>query len=209
MGSFESDNFKRNIQQPQKPLQQFSVMPPEMEAAQPITSSFAPPQMRELPQSEEEEMLRRARAAKAEELKSPKITDPAKKRIELLAGIGRLTKDVKIGEFTFSLRTLKEKESREAALSTFSVAITQLEASYEARKQQLARSIFKIDGEDLGAVIGSNKLEDKMAFIADNLEDIVVEKLWDEFVALKEESRAKYGINTMKEAEEVSEDLKK
>jgi hypothetical protein len=217
MGSFDSPNFKSNIPQSQQnPLQQFTVGPPDedlpaqSQAASTRTTSFGPPQqIRDLSPSEEEAMMREARRQKLENINSPKIGDLAKKRIELLADIGRLTKDVKIGNYTFSLRTLKAKETRQAALSTFSTAITQLEASYEARKQQLARSIFKIDGEDLDMIIGNTSLEARMSFIEDNLEDIVVEKLWDEFIALKEESRVKYGINTVKDVEEVSADLKK
>lgn len=193
MSGFESKNFNKTFST--QPLREFTVGEPEED---PRT------QMRP---DELEANIREARRQKLENIN--KIEDAAKKRIEILANIGRLTKDVSIGGFKFSLRTLKAKESREAALATFSTAVTQIEASYEARKQQLARSIFKIDGEDIELIIGSNSLQDKMRFIEDNLEDVVVEKLWNEFVALKEESKDKYGINTVKEAEEVSEDLKK
>jgi hypothetical protein len=209
MSGFESSSFKKNVPQgQQKPLREFTVGAPE---------DFAKPQMtptmgqqmgqQELSQEEIETQIREARRQKL--ANANKIGDAAKKRIELLADIGRLTKDVNIGGYTFSLRTLKNKETKDAALATFSTSITQIEASYEARKQQLARAIFKIDGEDLSAIIGSNNIEDALRFIDESLEDIVVEKLWEEFIALKEESRTKYGINSVKEAEEVSEDLKK
>jgi hypothetical protein len=198
MSKFESPNFKKNFQSGQ-PLREFTVGPPED-----FENQNQDPDMS---QTDLENAVREARRQKL--ANANKIGDAAKKRIEILANIGRLTKDVNIGGFSFSLRTLKSKETREAALATFSTAVTNLEASYEARRQQLARSIFKIDGEEIEAIIGGNTLEDKMKFIEDELEDVVVEKLWNEFVSLKEESKTKYGINTVKEAEEVSEDLKK
>jgi len=223
MSGFDSPNFKKNIPSNQKPLREFTVGAPDEQVTQrnfgspqPLqedisqthTMSFGtPPKQNDMSQTEIEEAVREARRQKL--AGAAKIGDEAKKRIEILANIGRLTREVEIGGFRFSLKTLKSKEATEAALATFATSVTQLEASYEARKQQLARSIFKIDGENLEVILGSRNLEDVMKFIDDNLEDVVVEKLWDEFISLKEESRVKYGINTVKQAEEVSEDLKK
>ncbi len=202
MSGFESSSFKKNIpQSQQKPLREFTVGPPD--DLDQLPTNY-------IQETSPEDLENEIRAARRQKLENAnKIGDAAKKRIEILANIGRLTKDVKIGNFTFSLRTLKSREAKDAALATFSTAITQIEASFEARKQQLARAVFEIDGEDVDAIIGSSKLDDKLDFIENNLEDIVIEKLWQEFTALKEESRVKYGINSAKEAEEVSEDLKK
>jgi len=186
-------------------VRQYSFGPTPQQSA--VYQGPPQPQQHDMTLAEAEEAAREARKQKLANMN--KIGDEAKKRIELLADIGRLTRDVIIGGYTFSLRTLKAKESKEAALATFSTSITQLEASYEARKQQLARSIHKIDGEPLEVILGSKSLDDLMRFIEDNLEDVVVEKLWSEYISLKEESRTKYGINTSKEAEEVAEDLKK
>jgi hypothetical protein len=207
MAGYDSPNFKKNVQPSKGQLREFNVGLPEEDTNSP--NNFIPLQQPPYQQTPEEiEAL--ARIARQEKLAAAnKIGDQGKKRIEMLADIGRLTKDVKIGEFTFSLRTLKARETKDASLATFSTAITNLEASYEARKQQLARSVFKIDGQDIGLIIGSTNLEDRMRFLEDNLEDIVVEKLWSEFLALKEEAKTQYGINTVKEAEEVVEDLKK
>lgn len=198
MSGYESDHFKKNMPSTQKPLREFTVGDPD---------DFVENQAPEISQTEYENAIKEARRQKLASVN--KIGDEAKKRIEILANIGRLTKDVSIGGFSFSLRTLKSKEAREAALATFSASLTQIEASYEARRQQLARSLCKIDGEDVSIILGSDNLEARLNFIEENLEDVVIEKLWEEFAALKEEARVKYGINTVKEAEEVSEDLKK
>lgn len=218
MSGFESSSFKKNIPQAQqgKQLREFTVGPPEgfeepgtipPQIQQTFTQQMNFGQQEEMSPGDLENAVREARRQKL--ANANKIGEAAKKRIELLANIGRLTKDVKIGDFVFSLRTLKSKETSEASLATFSTSLTNLQASYESRKQQLARSVYKIDGEDVAAIIGSNSVDDIVKFIDDNLEEVVVEKLWSEFIALKEEARSKYGINNEKDAEEVSEDLKK
>lgn len=213
MSGFESSSFKKNVPAG-KPMREFTVGPPEFEQNQ-ITGSvsqqnFPNTGLGSVPQPSQEELEAQVREARRQKLANiSRINDAAKQRIELLGDIGRLTKDVQIGGFSFSLRTLKAKEAKEAAIATFTTSVTQLEASYEARRQQLARSILKIDGEDIEVIIGSNRLEDKLSFIEENLEDVVVEKLWSEFVVLKEEAKQKYGITSAKEAEEVVEDLKK
>lgn len=140
---------------------------------------------------------------------TPKISDGARKRIELLANIGRLTKDVSIGGVVFTIRTLKSKEARDAATLTFTTSLTQLDASFEVRRQQLARSLIKIDGNSVGDVIGDASIEATLSFIEDELEDIVVNKLFDEFVSLKKEAQNKYGLNSNEDVKEVIEDLKK
>jgi hypothetical protein len=193
--------FKKNFPQNQSaPMREFNVGPTEQ-----MTTSFGPPPSNTLPPDIEKqyEQERVARAAAA-----TRIGDESKKRIEILGNIGRLTKDVVIGENTFSLRTLKAKETRESAMSAFATSRTELELSFAARQQQLARSITKIDGNDFGLTIGSDDLDKKIAVIED-WEEIVVNKLFNEFMKLKNEAEAKYGISTVEEAKEVAADLKK
>lgn len=212
MAEFNSPNFKRVVQTTeQRPLREFTVGAPEPVqnagaygqynvAPQNVQQEYTPEQINEM-----ERMIKEARKEKISSL--DKITEAAKKRIELLANIGRLTKDVAFEGVTFSLRTLKAKESKEAALDTFKVS-TNLEAGYEARKQQLARAIYKIDGHDVSHVLGSDDLDAKLNFI-EELEEHLVSRLFDEFTALKDEARTKFGINTEQDAKEVIEDLKK
>lgn len=211
MAGFDSPNFKKSVQSHPRPMREFNIAPEEQQVSgsRSVNYSFGPPQEDPQGMSLQQAELAREEARKQKLAEQNKITDNAKKRIELLGDIGRTTREVNIGGFSFSLRTLKSKETREAALATFSTSITQLEASYEARKQQLARSIFRIDGEDVEMVLGTKNVEDVMKFIENDLEELVVEKLWIEFMALKDEARTKYGITTAKEAEEVAEDLKK
>ena len=199
MATFSSSPFSKTVQAPQ--MREFNVGDP---------TDAGNSQQQAQSQLDVEKSIRDARAAKQHEMANgPRIDPDAKKRIEILANIGRMTRDVKMGEHTFTIRTLKAKEAREAALATFSSVETQLEASYEARRQQLARSIFQIDGHAVSDVIGTTDLEGTLAWIDNNLEDIVVNKLFSEFNSLKEEAQTKYGIASAEEAKEVVEELKK
>lgn len=191
MPGFKSDHFSTN--QPGQNLKTFTVGEPEDVSTQPSI--------------QEAENL--ARAARQQRIDTAnRIGEVAKKRIELLANIGRLNKDVKIGEYIFSLRTLKARETHDASTDSFKLSLTNIELSFEARRQQLARSIHKIDGNDIKDIIGSDELSMKIAFI-NELEENVVRKLWDEFSLLNKEAREKYGINTAEDAKEVANDLKK
>ena len=206
MSEINSPNFRRPIAQTsQKPLREYNVGAPE-DMGQLNYEEFQednPEQLAEL-----EARMNRARLEKQASFKvGERISDPAKKRIEILTGIGRLTKDVEIGETIITLRTLKSKESRETALLSLKVE-TPLEAHYEARRQQLARAIYKIDGHDIGLVLGDDSIGAKLEFL-DSSEESFIVKLFDEFVSLKKESNDKFSISTEAEAKEVSADLKK
>jgi hypothetical protein len=208
MPEFNSPNFKRTVQSTvgQKPLREFTVGAPEDLPPEPQA-------MREMSQQQFADMEQNVKEARREKLSMmDKISDPAKRRIEMLANIGRSYKDVVLEGSTFSLRTLKAKETEEATMMTFFTegkeGKSQLEANFDARRQQLARAIFKIDGQDVAHILGGNDLDTKLNFI-DELEESVVIKLFDEFVILKEESRNKFTIKTEADAKEVADDLKK
>jgi hypothetical protein len=213
MPKLESPQFSRNVPQTaQRPMREFNVGAPTDEELDQINVNpyaNAPIQAPQLTAAATESQLQQARKEKADVLKyGPRITEHAKRRIAILANIGRLTRDVKVGDSTFSLRTLKNKEAQEAMLDTLALVKTDLEASYENRKRQLAKALFKIDGEEVSVVLGT---EDPVAVLEllESLEETITDKLWTEFVSLKEEAKTKYGINTTKETEEVAADLKK
>jgi hypothetical protein len=193
-------------QKPQSTLREFNVGMPEDNFNQQYPEHTAHQPTQEMSIQEMEQMARQAREEKFANM--AKISDSAKKRIELLSDIGRLTKDVAVGGITFSIRTLKSKEMRDASFATFTETNTQLEASYEARKQQLARAIYQIDHQDIDFVIGSKDLDARFVLL-DSLEETVIGSLWDEFIKLKEEARTKFGLSSDKDTKEVVEDLKK
>jgi predicted RNA binding protein with dsRBD fold (UPF0201 family) len=208
MPDFNQPNFRKTttVQQPKSQMREFNVGLPE---DLPEDTRQVSQQPQQLSQAEVDARIKVARQEKAEILKhGARITDHGKRRIELLANIGRLTRDVKIGDSIFSLRTLKSQEVRDATMDALSVGKNDYDVSLELRKQQLIRAIYKIDGEDINEVLGSYDISVKLELM-DNLEEVAVSRLWDEFADMKKEANTKYGMTTQKATEEVVEDLKK
>lgn len=214
MSDMSNPTFRKNYAQSQaaktvaqtQPMREFNVGVEEDDLYPPPIhgNAVAPPE----PQysvDELEQKIIQARRDKAAGIE--RVSDQAKKRIEMLTGIGRLNKDVVLEDRTFSLRTLKAKETKDASMAILKCD-TQLEAGFESRRQQVARAIYQIDGREIDLVLGNDSLEIRLEFI-DNLEESVLGKLFDEFAALKTESSNKYSIKTSEDVKEVSEDLKK
>jgi hypothetical protein len=146
---------------------------------------------------------------KAREIKKgkEKIGESAKRRIEMLIGMTLAVKEVTIDQNTFTLKTLKSKEMREA-LSASSQFDGSLETPYEIRKQILARALTHIAGVEIEQFISSSSLEAKLNFI-DELDDSFIGRLYKEYTILSDENQRKYGIKTDSDVKEVFEDIKK
>lgn len=152
-----------------------------------------------------EKEIREARIAKI--TGKEKITDSAKKRIEMLVGMVRLTREVNIDGNVFVLRTLKSKEMREAMTNVLPFDGT-IQAPYEIRSQLLARSLTHVAGIEIDHFIGSNTFESKILFL-EELDDGLLTRLYNEYVILADTSKNKYAIKTEEDVKEVMEDLKK
>ncbi len=136
-----------------------------------------------------------------------KLGEHAKKRVEILADIGRLTRDVTVGGITFSLRTLKNREARETTTSIMKCP-NDLDASYELKRQTLARSIFQVDGRDIEEALGGTSFDLKLALV-DEMEEVVIIKLYNEFHKMRDDVVSQYGILSEKDVKEVVADVKK
>jgi hypothetical protein len=152
-----------------------------------------------------EREIRQAKEAKRSG--KERLTDGAKRRIEMLLGMTRTVRNVQINENNFVLQTLKSKEMRDAitAASEFDNTV---QSPFEIRRQFLSRSLVEVSGIPFDQFIGSNDLEARLAFI-DELDDPLLNRLYDEYLSLVKEARDKYVIKTDEEAKEVVEDLKK
>ena len=191
-------------------LREYTVGSPEdefdgMQSIDDLYNNPPPTQQSQNITAQELEQIRQQRKAKF--AGTDKVSEMSRRRIELLTGIGRLTSDVDIDGTIFSIRTLKTKEAKDATMAALSV-LTSAEASFEIKRQFLARSIFQIDGNDVDDVLGVSDLESKLSVI-DELGELVVDKLYREFEVLRNELKNKYGLNTEAQVKEVSEDLKK
>jgi len=173
-------------------------------------SSIREIQMRMNHEDEREpsEIEREIKAAKeARRTGKERLSDGAKRRIEMLLGMTRSTHKVNIDGNVFIFQSLKAKEMRAAIVAAAEYDGT-VQSPFEIRKQFLARSIISIADVDFEQFIGSNTLEAKLLFI-EELDDALLNRLYDEYLILSKEARDKFSINNDKDAKEVVEDLKK
>ncbi len=137
-----------------------------------------------------------------------RISSANKNRIEILLGIGRLTKEVEYDEVIFSLQSLKSREMREIFDSIKDRKVNDLDINYEIRAQTLARSLYEINGHSFEDFIGSRSVEDKMAFI-DELQERTVTFLHEKYSEMVDENKEKFKVENKEDAEEVIENIKK
>lgn len=196
-------SFKKTTGPQQTQLREFNVGDPDEPSVNPVYNAQHQAPGYELSAAEREELQRYRRNISKEE----KVGDYAKKRIEILANIGRLTRNVEIDGIVFSLRTLKAKEARLATMSIFS-CVNDTDASFEIRRQTLARAIYEIDGQPTELALGGDDFNLKLQLV-DDMEDVTIVRLYNEFNELRNEIQTKYGLKTEQEVKEVLEDIKK
>ena len=136
-----------------------------------------------------------------------RLNDGAKRRIEILLGMTRSTREVTIGKNTFIFQSLKSKEISQAYMAAAEFDGT-IQGPFEIRRQLLARSLTNISNIEFEQFIGSKSMEDKLLFI-DEMDHALLSRLHNEYLELEKESRDKFAIKTEEDTKEVLEDLKK
>lgn len=131
----------------------------------------------------------------------------AKKRLEMLLGMTRSSREVILGENVFILQSLKSKELSDSYVSAAEFDGT-VQSPFQIRRNLLARSLVSISGIDFDQFIGSRDIEDKLFFI-DEMDHELLNRLYDEYSILLKETQEKYSIKNVQDAKEVLEDLKK
>lgn len=163
----------------------------------------SPPQMREV--NNVEQQILEAKRAKREG--KERLSDGARRRIEMLVGMTRLTKDVEIDGQLYRLQTLKSRELREALVAT-SEFDGSIQLVFETRKQLLARSLIVVAGMEIGQFLSSDDLQTKLDFI-EEMDHSLLLRLYNEYVILANDAQDKYSLKTEEQVKEVIEDLKK
>lgn len=143
----------------------------------------------------------------ASNVSDSKISASAKKRIEMLCGISSLTREVDINGNLFVIKALKSKENRQALVDSVNYDGT-VQFSFELRRQILARSVFQVAGIDLDVFLGTQEFAAKLEFI-DELDDLFLDRLYNEYMALTKDIKTKYSINKEEDVKEVVEEIKK
>lgn len=154
------------------------------------------------------EVERQIREAKQNKLSGKeKISESGKKRIEMLLGMTRMFREVNIDGNVYVFQTLKSKEFREVIASVTPYDGT-TEFPFEMRRQLLTYSLIKVAGVDIADFLGSNSIESKLAFF-DELDEPLLNRLYVECLALKDEAEVKYAVKKEQQVNEVISDLKK
>lgn len=136
-----------------------------------------------------------------------RLSEGAKRRIEMLIGMARMTKTIDVSGTTFTLQTLRNEEARDILIASVQYDGT-IEFSFENAKQTLARSLIEIAGTSIDQFLSSSDLDVKLDFV-EQLPQALFTRLFNEYVNLDNESREKFGLKTEVEVKEVVEDLKK
>jgi len=155
--------------------------------------------------SEIEREVKQARQDK--QLAQSHLNEGARRRIEMLIGMTRMTRNVEIEGNSYVLQTLKGKEMRDAILSASEFNGT-VQFPFEIRRQMLARSLRQIANISVEQFLGTYDLQARFDFI-DELDDTLLNRLMDEYSALTNEAKTKYALTTTEQVKEVAEELKK
>lgn len=146
-------------------------------------------------------------AKKAKREGKERLSDGAKRRIEMLLGMIRLSREIEIGGQMYKLQTLTSAELRDALVATAEFDGS-VQFIFETRKQLLARSLIVVSGVEIDQFLNSRDLEDRLYFI-ELLDHALLVRLYSEYVSLAQEAQDKYSPKTEAQVKEVVEDLKK
>lgn len=173
----------------------------------------APPEEQEFRNADDVLNLRRRMMQEAAQVNNTS----ERTRVEFLAGMGRAVKLVEIvtpeGKVTYHVRTLKSKEMKFLFQQTEAAAKTsQVGSVFDGRILSLALAVFAIDGIDFDVILGCQNSPDRLhrrIDFFDELDDVIVNKIYEEWGALVKEHNSKYAIKDEKDAKEVMASVKK
>ena len=139
-----------------------------------------------------------------------RVSPEARNRLEFLSGIGRMEESIMIEKTKFTMQSIKSGEQEDVfeVVSELKNA-SAIKLQFEIRAQTLARSIYAIDDQPFGVVIGSNYMEDKVTATRqfdENVADYLY-KWYQENIVKK--AQDKYAVKTEEDAQEVIEAIKK
>lgn len=175
----------------------------EFQAAQMQMEPTQQKPVREL--SEVEQQILAAKKAKREG--KERLSDGARRRIEILLGMTRMTRDIDLDGQLYKLRTLTSEELRDALVATAEFDGS-VQFIFEMRKQVLARSLIMVAGVEIEQFLNSHDLVDRLYFV-EILDHALLIRLYNEYTDLAQEAQNKYSPKTEAQVKEVLEDLKK
>lgn len=199
--SDESEFDQKNIVNPV--VRRRESMPPLNEES--IQSLQA--KLREFEKSPDEIEREIKEARRAKITGKERLNEGAKKRLEILLNMTRVSHTANIDGNTFTFQPIPSKFMREAIMAASEYDGT-VQSPFEIRRQFLARSIVQIADVDFEQFVGSNSLESKLALL-DELDESILNRLYHEYLEMMKKSKEKYSIKTESDAKGVIDDLKK
>lgn len=181
------------------------VAGPQMNYPQPGQSAYYPPQ--NMPQQasyqDVERMHQEARSV------VDRVSPEAKRRIEILSGLGRISDDVDVDGTRFTFQSIKTNERMAMYKALFSGEDeTKLSLSYKNKVQILARALTHIDGQPADLMLGSENIDAKV-YLFGQLDDHVTDYLYKWYRKnIEEVGEGRFSL-TSGEAKEIGEELKK
>lgn len=201
----ETDENMSPIMRQRGPSLHGSQPPVDIEAARAYQNRLQQSDMSFDEASDIERRIKEAREAKR--TGRERLNDGAKRRIEMLVGMTRSTREIDINGNLFVLQTLRSGEMRQAIMAAAEFDGT-VQSPFEIRRQLLSRSLSQVAGVETAQFVGSPDLEAKLQLI-DDLDEALLNRLYNEYLFLVDDARNKFSIKSVEEAQEVVEDLKK
>jgi len=136
------------------------------------------------------------------------LSPMVKKRLEYLTNLCRLQDHFEIDGVKFSIQTLKSGELREITKSVMANDIKSVDFVFELRAHTVARTIYAIDDYPIDAILGTDDMETKLAFV-DELDENVIVTIHKKYEKLVQSGKEKFGLETEDQVKEVVEAVKK
>jgi hypothetical protein len=156
----------------------------------------------------EEEKIQQVQQQRRELLEASKRPSAgARERIQFLTGLGRSEKVVYVGGCTFTLQSLKSAQIREVLKQT-SMQQIGTDVGFAAREFTLAFSLKEIDGTAIALAIGDDSIEGRLK-VLDEMDEELIDFLYKNYLEMMSEHKKKFVVETVAEAKEVAEELKK
>jgi len=136
-----------------------------------------------------------------------RVAPEAKRRIEIITGLGRISDDLDIDGTKFTFQSIKTNERRDVYKSLFSGEDeTKLSLSYKNRVQILARALTHIDDQPVDLVLGD--IETRL-YVFGELDDHITDYMYQWYRKnIEEVGEGKYSL-TPEDVQELGEQLKK
>jgi hypothetical protein len=169
----------------------------------------------------------RRQAQEQQEMVDQRSLSEARRRIDILTGLGRMTKDVPIdingGKVIFTLRTLKTFEQNCLAevieqaqrLSTVDGRMLFAPTSLAKIKlEALSHSLYMIDGQSIDIVLGTSNADYETQVIErkhliEEMDHALINHLFTNYETLTQETYDGYAPKTVEEVKEVVETISK